>query len=161
MNYARPTALNKEPVNLGEIVDMSLKLIGSDAQALGVETTLQVEPGLPSVTVDKDKINQVLLNLYLNALQAMEYSPAPKELQVSVHHDPQAEMVIIEVRDTGSGIASEDLDKVLDPYFTTKSDGTGLGLALAYKIIDEHRGTIRFASSEGKGTTVMVSLPIH
>jgi two-component system sensor histidine kinase HydH len=145
LNYARPTPLRKEPVDLGEIVDLGLKLISSDAQVLGVKTSLDVEADLPAISVDKDKINQVLLNLYLNGLQAME------------QHDG---MLVIEVQDTGSGIPPEDLDKVLDPYFTTKPDGTGLGLALAYKIIDEHKGIIRFSSSEGEGTTVSVSLPI-
>ena len=90
----------------------------------------------------------------------MEHSTSEKELKVSVHCDVQAGLLVIEVKDTGSGILPEDLDKVLDPYFTTKPDGTGLGLALAYKIIDEHKGSIRFSSSEGKGTTVSVFLPI-
>jgi len=160
LNYARPTHLLKEPVNLGQLVDQSLKLINSDAQALGVKTSLAVEPDLPAISVDKDRINQVLLNLYLNGLQAMEHSTSEKELNVSVHHDVDAGMLVIEVQDTGSGIPQEDLDKILDPYFTTKPDGTGLGLALAYKIIDEHKGSIRFSSSVGEGTTVSVSLPI-
>ncbi|MBW2472555.1 MAG: ATPase, partial [Deltaproteobacteria bacterium] len=71
LNYARPAALRKEAVDLGEIVDLSLKLISSDAKALGVNISLSVEPDLPLISVDKDKVNQVLLNLYLNGLQAM------------------------------------------------------------------------------------------
>jgi two-component system sensor histidine kinase HydH len=161
LNYARPTALRKEPMNLGEIVELSLKLVSSDAKALGVEISLDVEADIPIIAADKDKINQVLLNLYLNGLQAMEQSTSAKELKVSVHHDKTEKMLVIEVRDTGSGIPQEDIDKVLDPYFTTKPDGTGLGLALAYKIIDEHKGAIRFSSAEGKGTTVSVTLPIQ
>jgi len=161
LNYARPTALRKEPVNLGGLVDLSLKLISSDAQALGVKTSLEIEPGIPPISLDRDKINQVLLNLYLNGLQAMEQVASAKELQVAVHRDPTENMLVIEVRDSGCGIPKDDLDKVLDPYFTTKADGTGLGLALAYKIIDEHKGSIRFASREGEGTTVSVSLPMQ
>ncbi|UCD66279.1 MAG: PAS domain-containing protein, partial [Deltaproteobacteria bacterium] len=161
LNYARPTTLRKEPVNIGEMVKLSLKLISSDAQALGVKTSMDIEADLPSISVDKDKINQVLLNLYLNGLQAMEQTLSAKELKVSVHQDETGELIIIEVQDTGSGIPQEDLDKVLDPYFTTKPEGTGLGLALAYKIIDEHKGTIRFTSDEGEGTTVSVSFPIQ
>ena len=111
--------------------------------------------------MDRDKINQVLLNLYLNGLQAMERSTSRKELKVSVHRPEGDGMLVIEVRDTGRGIPPEDLDKVIDPYFTTKPEGTGLGLALAYKIIDEHKGTIRFVSNEGKGTTVSVTLPLQ
>ena len=64
------------------------------------------------------------------------------------------------MRDTGCGIPQDDLDKVLDPYFTTKPEGTGLGLALAYKIIDEHNGSIQFDSIQGKGTSVSITLPV-
>ena len=160
LNYARPAALRKEAVDLGEIVNLSLKLISSDAKALGVNISLSVEPDLPLISVDKDKINQVLLNLYLNGLQAMEQSAAGKELKVSVSHNTEENVLVLGVQDTGCGIPQDELDKVLDPYFTTKSDGTGLGLALAYKIIDEHRGSIRFSSIVGKGTTVTVSLPL-
>ncbi|MBW2472554.1 MAG: hypothetical protein JRE18_10790 [Deltaproteobacteria bacterium] len=75
-------------------------------------------------------------------------------------HNTEENVLVLEVLDTGCGIPQDELDKVLDPYFTTKSDGTGFGLALAYKIIDEHRGSIRFSSIVGKGTTVTVSLPL-
>lgn len=160
LNYARPTFLRKEPVDLGEVVDLSLKLISSDAQALGVKISLTVEPHMPVISVDRDKINQVLLNLYLNGLQAMEQAESEKVLKVSVHRDIEAEMLVVEVHDSGCGISPDNLDRVLDPYFTTKADGTGLGLALAYKIIDEHDGSISFSSTEGEGTTVTVTLPL-
>ncbi len=159
LNYARPTTLNRVPLNLGELVGLSLKLVSSDAQALGVKIVLTVEDDLPTIVLDRDKINQVLLNLYLNGLQAMEDSPAEKKLSVSVQREQ--EMLVVRISDSGKGIPPEDLDKVLDPYFTTKPDGTGLGLALAYKIIDEHKGTIGFSSAEGEGTTVTVSLPLQ
>jgi two-component system sensor histidine kinase HydH len=159
LNYARPTTLNRVPLNLGELVGLSLKLVSSDAQALGVKIVLTVEDDLPTIALDRDKINQVLLNLYLNGLQAMEDSTAEKKLSVSVQREQ--EMLVIEIHDSGRGVPSEDLDKVLDPYFTTKPEGTGLGLALAYKIIDEHKGTIGFSSTDGRGTTVTVSLPIQ
>jgi signal transduction histidine kinase len=90
----------------------------------------------------------------------MEDSNREKELKVSVHFDDTAGRIRINVQDNGTGIPQESIDKVLDPYFTTKREGTGLGLALAYKIIDEHDGTIRFKSTEGQGTTVIVTLPV-
>lgn len=160
LNYARPTALNKEKLNIGDMVASSLKLVGSDAHALGVKTSLEIASDIPEIDIDRDKINQVLLNLYLNGLQAMEVSDLEKELKVAVHLDASGGTVIIEVQDNGKGIPQENIDKVLDPYFTTKPEGTGLGLALAYKIIDEHNGTIRFKSSKGHGTTVTVTIPI-
>jgi two-component system sensor histidine kinase HydH len=161
LNYARPTTLKKEQINLGDLVASSLKLISSDAQALGVKTSLEIDPDIPSINVDRDRINQVLLNLYLNGLQAFEASSLEKELKVSVHLDAAGGAIRIEIQDNGKGISQENIDKVLDPYFTTKPEGTGLGLALAYKIIDEHNGTIRFKSTEGQGTAVSVTIPVQ
>jgi two-component system sensor histidine kinase HydH len=160
LNYARPTPLKKENINLAEIIASSLKLISSDAKALEVETSLDVSPDLPSVSADRDRINQVLLNLYINGLQAMEDVGKDKFLKVSVHQAQSPGFIEIEVQDNGKGIPAEDIDRVLDPYFTSKPDGTGLGLAMAYKIIDEHKGAIRFKSQSGQGTTVIVSLPV-
>jgi two-component system sensor histidine kinase HydH len=161
LNYARPTPLKKEYTSLGEIIASSLKLIGSDAKTLGVDATLEISPSLPDIQVDRDRINQVLLNLYLNGLQAMEDVEDQKFLKVKVHMAETPGFIDIEVQDTGKGIPEEELDRVLDPYFTTKPDGTGLGLAMAYKIIDEHNGSILFRSASGQGTTVTVSLPVN
>ena len=91
----------------------------------------------------------------------MEESGREKVLRVSAHPDVTGGFIVIELQDSGKGISKDDIEKVFDPYFTTKADGTGLGLALAYKIIDEHNGTIRFFSTEGEGTTVTVMLPIR
>jgi two-component system sensor histidine kinase HydH len=161
LNYARPTTLKIEEINLGDLVASSLKLISSDAQALGVNTSLEIDSALPAISADRDRINQVLLNLFLNGLQSMEDSNREKELKVSVSLDDANGTIRIEVQDNGKGIAQENIDKVLDPYFTTKPEGTGLGLALAYKIIDEHGGTILFKSTDGQGTTVSVTLPVQ
>jgi len=161
LNYARPTTLMKDTINLGDIVASSLKLISSDAQALGVKISLERGPNIPDIEADRDRINQVLLNLYLNGLQAMENSSREKELAVSVQVDDAEGAVRIDIKDSGIGIPQESIEKVLDPYFTTKPEGTGLGLALAYKIIDEHNGSIRFTSVEGQGTTVSFTLPVQ
>lgn len=161
LNYARPTPLKPEKVNLEEFIGNSLKLISTDANALGVDLLLDVVPGTPEVMVDPDRLNQVLLNLYLNALQAMDSLPGHRSLLVTAQvNEPNNGQVKIEVQDTGVGIPEELLERILDPYFTTKPEGTGLGLAMAYKIIDEHGGSIRFASREGEGTTVTITLPI-
>ena len=161
LNYARPTTLKKEKINLGDLVSSSLKLVSSDAQALGVKTFLEIDSEVPEIEADMDRINQVLLNLYINGLQAMEDSSSEKELKVSVQSDDTEGVIRIEVQDNGQGIPQESIDKVLDPYFTTKPEGTGLGLALAYKIIDEHNGAIRFKSTGGQGTVVSVTIPVQ
>ena len=157
LNYARPLPLRLAPLAVGEIVADSLKLVRADADALGVAVTAVVAPQLPPVTADRDRLSQVLLNLFLNGLQAMAKGGS---LTVAAAPASEAGMVDIVVRDTGCGISPADLDRVFDPYFTTKAGGTGLGLAMVLKIVDEHHGTVRIASREGEGTTVTVTLPM-
>ncbi len=161
LNYARPTPLRIAPVDLEKILGDSLKLVSTDAAALGIDIHLEVKPALAGMTskvrVDPDRLNQVLLNLYLNAMQAMGNGGV---LTVSADFEKETGIVKIVVRDSGSGIPADLLDRVMDPYFTTKADGTGLGLAMVHKIIDEHGGAIRFASREGQGTEVTITLPV-
>lgn len=156
LTYARPLPLTIVEVEIEPFIEASLKLILSDAKALGVSVHHEIAMKRTRVRLDKDRLNQVLLNLYLNSLQAMELGG---ELHVSVQDGPRPDTVAITVRDTGCGIAENILERVMDPYFTTKPEGTGLGLAMVYKIIDEHDGTIRIASKEGEGTTVGITLP--
>lgn len=156
LTYARPLPLAIAEVAIEPFIEASLKLIQSDARELGVAVHQEISLSRRQVRLDKDRLNQVLLNLYLNSLQAMEHGG---ELKVSVRDGRQAGTVEISVRDTGCGIAADILERVMDPYFTTKPEGTGLGLAMVYKIIDEHGGTIRIASKEGEGTTVSIVLP--
>lgn len=156
LTYARPLPLTVAEVEIEPFIEASLKLIQSDAKELGVTVRHDIALTRRQVRLDKDRLNQVLLNLYLNSLQAMEHGG---ELQVSVHEGTRPDTIEIQVRDTGCGIAADILERVMDPYFTTKPEGTGLGLAMVYKIIDEHGGTIKIASKEGEGTTVNIVLP--
>ena len=156
LTYARPLPLAIAEVEIAPFIEASLKLIQSDAKELGVAVRQEIALPRKQVRLDKDRLNQVLLNLYLNSLQAMEHGG---ELEVSVHEGNLPGTVEISVRDTGCGIAADILERVMDPYFTTKPEGTGLGLAMVYKIIDEHGGTIKIASTEGQGTTVSIILP--
>ncbi|MFH1019181.1 MAG: ATP-binding protein [Pseudomonadota bacterium] len=156
LTYARPLPLTIAEVAIEPFIDASLKLIQSDARELGVAVHHEIALTRHQVRLDKDRLNQMLLNLYLNSLQAMEHGG---ELHVSVHEGNLPGTVEISVRDTGCGIAADILERVMDPYFTTKPEGTGLGLAMVYKIIDEHGGTIKIASKEGEGTTVTIVLP--
>ena len=156
LTYARPLPLAIAEIEIEPFIEASLKLIQSDAKELGVAVRHEISLARKQVRLDKDRLNQVLLNLYLNSLQAMEHGG---ELQVSVQEGNRPGTVEIQVRDTGCGIAEDTLERVMDPYFTTKPEGTGLGLAMVYKIIDEHGGTIKIASKEGQGTTVNIVLP--
>jgi two-component system sensor histidine kinase HydH len=156
LTYARPLPLTIAEVEIEPFIEASLKLIQSDAKELGVAVHHEIALARRQVRLDKDRLNQVLLNLYLNSLQAME---GGGELQVSVHEGARPDTIEINVRDTGCGIAEDILERVMDPYFTTKPEGTGLGLAMSYKIVDEHGGTIKITSKAGQGTTVNIILP--
>ncbi len=161
LNYARPAPLQRQSVSISDLLHSSVKLIRSDIHALDISLSLDVPSDLPEIKVDPDRMNQVLLNLYLNGLQALEkVQKGDGLLKISAAFDSSNGNVIIKVEDNGIGIPNDLQEQILDPYFTTKPEGTGLGLAIANKIIEEHGGTINFVSSPGKGTEVLVSLPI-
>jgi len=111
---------------------------------------------VPEIMIDPDRVKQVLLNLYLNSIEAMEDGGT---LSVKVRNDKDLDSVEISISVTGRGIREEDLAHIFDPYFTTKSSGTGLGLAVVHKIIESHEGKIRVESQPGIGTTVTMLLP--
>jgi two-component system sensor histidine kinase HydH len=127
-------------------------------QVLSKPITIELEKGaaLPVVEHDSDQIHQVLLNLLLNAVQAIE-GPGSVKVQI-VSGDDYAS---ITVADTGRGIAPEHLPNIFRPFFTTKGNGTGLGLSLARRIVEEHRGRIEVTSEIGKGTRFRVFLPLQ
>jgi two-component system sensor histidine kinase HydH len=106
--------------------------------------------------VDPDRLNQVFLNLFLNAIQAMDKGGT---LSVTLSEDTRTSGVRVSVTDTGVGISEQYLEHVFDPYFTTRQTGTGLGLAIVHKIMESHQGEVKVESEVGKGTTVTLFLP--
>ena len=154
IELARPASLRPRPTDLNTLTDDVLRLIRQDAAARDVVIHLDATP-LPQLDIDPDRIRQALLNLCLNALDAM---PEGGELAVSLK--PVKGFAVLETRDTGSGIAPAVLPHIFDPYFTTKSRGTGLGLATVHKIIEAHGGHILTTSAAGKGTSFQIFLPL-
>jgi len=156
LEFARPPVVQKKRASLQSLIQHSLKMIERQASA----KQIRVLPHLPSeireVNLDPDGINQVLLNLYLNAVEAMDPGGT---LSVSLSVDDGSAWVKIMVSDTGSGIRKEDLEHIFDPYFTTKQTGTGLGLAIVHKIIEAHGGEVRVESEIGRRTSVTVLIP--
>lgn len=156
LEFARPSVLEKKRMPLGPLIAHSMALMEGDAGKKGVHFHF-VPPEDPcEAEVDADKILQALLNLYLNALEAMG---AGGDISVALRPPGGGGPLQIIVSDTGPGIRSEDLPHVFDPYFTTKSTGTGLGLAIVHKIIESHGGSVRIESREGSGTRIVLSLP--
>jgi two-component system, NtrC family, sensor histidine kinase HydH len=155
LDYARPQKLLKEKVDLKQLLQKAVSLIRIDAEAAGVEVISSCQESLPKVLADEDKLNQVFLNLFLNGIQAMEQGG---RLTVEAKAAGVA-MVEIKISDTGCGIPPENLDRVFDPYYTSKPEGTGLGLAMSAKLVEEHVGSIKIVSQQGKGTSVVVCIP--
>jgi two-component system, NtrC family, sensor histidine kinase HydH len=156
LDYAKPGQLRTEATPIIEIIEKTVSLVRVDAESYGITIRLDGRSNHPLVLVDRDKMNQVFLNLFLNAIQAMEQGG---ELVVITESDERTISII--VRDNGIGIMPENLGRVFDPYFTTKRDGTGLGLAMSSKIVEEHGGRIEMSSIAGQYTEVRVVLPLE
>lgn len=155
LDLARPTNLTLGEERLEPVLERSLRFIRQDAAAQNVELRLDCEPDLPPVLLDADRFSQALLNLYLNALQSMENGG--KMLVRAERVNGQA---LVTVEDSGPGIPPERQGLIFDPYFTTKSQGTGLGLALVLKIIEGHGGQVLVSSKPGEGARFTIRLPI-
>ena len=156
LEFSRPIAMKPQKVSLPSFIADSIKLIEDRAAEKNISIHVYNNARVDEVRIDPDRINQVLLNLYLNAVDAME---SGGELKVEISADGQDRDIVIQVSDTGSGISPEDLAKIFEPYFTTKSTGTGLGLAIAHNIIEAMGGSIKVTSNSGKGTSFRVTIP--
>ena len=155
LDYARPMTMNRRETAIQTVIQHALRMIESQAREKGVVIQTELQADVAALLIDPDRIKQVFLNLYLNAIGAMEGGGILSVALLSMTD----RRIRIEVRDTGVGIDPKNLDRIFDPYFTTKSSGTGLGLAIVQKIIEAHRGEIQVASTPGLGTTVSVILP--
>lgn len=157
LEFARPSKLNLKPTDIDEVLEHSLRLIEQDARAKRISINLSKARNLPSALLDPDRLSQCFLNLYINGIQAMEKGGI---LSVRSSLDSR-KLITVEIEDTGQGIDEADLEKIFDPYFTTKPSGTGLGLAIVHKIIEAHDGIIKVRSVPGKGTVFTISIPVR
>ncbi|PWT86365.1 MAG: hypothetical protein C5B57_01185 [Blastocatellia bacterium] len=156
LRYARPHKPNLQPTSLREVVERVGAVLGVEAERAAV--TLQLVPceAMPDLFVDALQIEQVLLNVTLNAIQA-----SPPKSCVRVCQHVEEGYALIDVIDEGPGISAEDQARLFSPFFTTKEKGTGLGLAIAHRIVRAHRGQIEVQESSPSGTCVRIRLPIQ
>lgn len=167
LDLSRPAELDLAPVNIHEILEDVLLL---ESQTLGdkqIQVKKRFDPSLPPIRGDRAQLTQVFLNLVKNAFQAMGQHGAltvASRLETDFHIRAEGttanRFIWIEIADEGAGIRDEDLPQIFSPFFTTKTNGTGLGLATCYRIIKEHGGTIRVDSTLGQGSTFKVSLVV-
>ncbi|MEJ2068934.1 MAG: ATP-binding protein [Syntrophobacterales bacterium] len=159
LDFSRQKKTERVEHDPGEVVERSIGLVINHIKLANVKLHKSIEAGLPPIVMDAPQIEQVLINLFVNALQAM---PHGGDLFVEVSKDQTNKGVVIRVRDTGSGIPKDILPNVFDPFFSTKgTKGTGLGLSVSYGILRQHSGEISVESEEGQGTTFIITLPCH
>ncbi len=160
LSFSRPALPTLRLCDMNEIVDRTTQLLDFQARRSNIKINVQKDPSLPMVYADPGQMSQVLQNLGMNALQAMDRSG---ELTLRTYgaegRHVGGGVAVLEIRDTGPGIHADHLDKVFDPFFTTRDEGTGLGLSISYQIVNEHQGTLEVASRLGEGTTFTISLP--
>ncbi len=155
LDLARPRGIGREPVHVGKLVDEVLELERGTAESHGVTIEREEAPDGCVAIGDREKLKQVFLNLVVNAVEAMKDGGT-----LSTRVRPDGDAVVVEVADTGPGIAPDVLGNVFDPFFTTKAAGTGLGLSIVRKIVDQHCGRVEIAPREGsRGTLVRVRIP--
>ncbi|HEX8336319.1 MAG TPA: ATP-binding protein [Pyrinomonadaceae bacterium] len=164
LTFARRDPSELTSVHLAETITASMSLFGHQFVKDGIEVEVEVEEGLPPVTADGSRLRQVVINMISNAHLALRAKAGgPKVLRVSARAAGRAggQRVHLEFFDNGAGIRREDIDKVFDPFFTTRraTGGTGLGLSLSFGIVREYGGTIRVESVEGSHTRFVVELP--
>jgi two-component system, NtrC family, sensor kinase len=159
--FSRRSKPQRVPGDLNKLVHSTLRLVGHKLQLMNAETILELQENLPLIECDPSQIQQVILNLLLNGAQAMQ----PKgggELTIRTRLLAGGDNVELCVRDTGEGIAPENLSKIFDPFFTTKAEGKGVGLGLAvlYGIVKAHDGEVEVTSQRNEGSSFSVTLPI-
>ena len=154
LGAVRPARPNLAETGLLEVVASSLALLKDQMAQLGVRATVDVAGEIPPVMADRDQVQQALFNVLKNALEAMDRGG-----ELTLRARSEDEWVVLEVADTGVGIPADKLTRVFDAYYTTKRDGSGLGLLIVLRILRAHGGRVDIASQPGKGTTVTLRFP--
>lgn len=155
LNYSRPQKANLQPIDVRKVIEDSLHIVEPQAAECNIKISVVEHEDVPRIVGDAEFLRSVFNNLFINAVHAMEKAGGNLNVKIS----PDAEFVKIEISDTGIGISQENLEKIFEPYFSTKETGTGLGLAIVHKVVEQHNGTISVESKENEGTKFTVKLP--
>jgi C4-dicarboxylate-specific signal transduction histidine kinase len=147
----------KSALNISEVIADVVSIVEGEARAKGVAMTIAVQHGLAPVIADRVQIQQVLLNLLVNAIDAMNAVVGPRTLEVRA--EGRAAELVVSVRDSGAGLQASSVERIFEPFFTTKREGMGMGLAISRSIVEAHGGKMRAASNPGAGATFEFTLP--
>jgi len=158
LEFARQSEPEMRTLNINDVLRKAIAITTHPAELQNIRLVSNLAPELPDLQGDSDKLQQVFVNIILNALQAM---PEGGELTVGTRLTEDSKFIEIEISDTGCGIPQEHLSKLFDPFFSTKGTGkgTGLGLSVSLGIIQKHNGTIDVKSKVGEGSTFIIRLP--
>ena len=161
LSFAREQPARREMVDVNALIQRVADLRRSDLNAAGVELFLDLAAGLPSTSADPDQVQQLIINLLNNAIQAMAASPAPRTLRITTRMK-SPDTLQISVEDSGPGVPPELQGRIFEPFFTTKADGagTGLGLSIAHSIMAEHHGRILYDRSSLGGAAFHLEFPV-
>jgi PAS domain S-box-containing protein len=159
MKFARPGSVGLHEVNVSALIEHIMALMQFEAEERNIRLEQAVGEPLPSVLGNETAISQVLVNIVVNAFHAMP-NGGLCSIAAEGRHANGTRWLTLSVKDTGIGIKKEEIVRVFEPFYTTKSSGTGLGLAIAYRIMEDHGGTIQVSSTPGIGTTVVLSFPV-
>lgn len=157
LEFARPSGMKCQNEDINRVIERTLRLAASDASTKGITVRFVPDTSLPPIPLDAERFTQALLNLLLNAIQAMSADGA---LDVSVNVERESSRLAVRVADTGKGMPPEVLSGIFNPYFTTKPSGTGLGLAIVHRIVEGHGGEIKVESQLAMGTVFTILLPL-
>jgi two-component system NtrC family sensor kinase len=158
LGFARKQQPEKKYVDVNALCLQTLELLAYQLKVNNVMTVKHLAEGLPHTMVDGSQLQQVLINIFNNAYQAMAEYQAKGQLTITTTYDQQK--IYIRITDNGTGIPPENIHRIFDPFYTTKEKGTGLGLSISYGLIKEHGGEIAVTSELGQGTTFTIELPI-
>lgn len=157
--FARLPATKLENGDLNAVIDQAIAVF--DASTEGVKIVAEIDADLPQVDLDAEQMKSVFVNLIGNAVEAFEGTTGERAISITTRHDAARDLVVAEVSDNGKGIAPADLQKLFQPYFSTKDRGTGLGLAIVNRIITEHHGRVKAVANQPRGAKFIIELPVN
>ena len=156
LQYSKPAPPRRLPINWREIIEAARKLCTDRAQNQGVAISVQTEESPVTILVDPEQVEQVLINILINAVQAQ-----PDGGEINIRNYIEGSESIVAVRDNGRGMNPDQIDSIFDPFFTTKQEGTGLGLAISYQLVKNNGGRIWVTSESGQGACFYIGFPIQ
>ena len=160
LEFSRAPKLKFQRISPSTVVDMTIQLLEHRLKSYDVEVSVQRTGELPLIQADPEQLKEVLVNIIINACEAMHAGGAITIVEATDIHSDMGAVVKVRLVDNGPGMDPDVQEKIFDPFFTTKEDGTGLGLSIVKRIIEEHQGHIDVSSEKGRGTTFIVILPI-